>query len=292
MVSSYHATPKWKQFLLNWIGYLLLLPIRSLLFALKLTVAPVVFPTFYLLHRELVHYPSMRHLLQRVKEDGVEITGRTRPGRVTFDSSQETVQRLLQSLEASNKSEERVVDTSKTYCFEYEFCNGKEEVNRLLDKDYDDLSITQEVPLIVISFESNTDPVQSCLEYFLFENRPISLEIWTDQVYEHMRQATPPFVWRRFCLSMLTAAIAWNLASLLFFIIPVYVGYGYFKELGPNEQRREFWDYYQSVPWYASLFFIPVFWSDWCFKPHFWGRESVFVVQAVPESEVENRFRQ
>jgi len=183
----------------NWIFYFLRLVPMVLLASYKLVVGPLLYPSYYLLYRELIHLPQQRRRLQRVRKEGFHVDSATirysQSSRgvkaIGFHSSTASLPDPLQKLVADRNKRQTPPRGSTgendctTYFFEYEFCNDPIESRVLLDKHLDDLSIGDEFPIVVLPCLASSDPLIVVLLLLL----DFSLSRW-----RHGWSSTCPFV--------------------------------------------------------------------------------------------------
>ena len=132
--SERYPSPWIRFFWMDWIGYVLFLPVRMLLLLQKLLVKPILYPSFYLWYRNWIQTPHDRRLLRKVQEEeGVQATGKivqhppTRHSNyfLVLDSTPESVKDWIMTM-----SQERTypMDPQAIHVGEYEFCNSRQEV--------------------------------------------------------------------------------------------------------------------------------------------------------------------
>ena len=305
----------WTRKMLDWVWYWLIWPIRCGIAIVRLIIAPVLYPSLYLLYRELIYLPQQRRELRYIADRGRWTTGEIQ----LKDDMLRLVFEISDNNNNNNDGHHSSIVMVENRYYQYIFRNSRTEVQTLIGQEYDTVlqhHVGDQVTIIRIPFN-----LWRHNYYWLWiiatglqrqfqggDNAATAVaaatdnyEILTPRLLRAKQQVAPAFQILECGTSLLLALCWWNIACWTLVHVPMIAYHCYLTcrgnklTWGYNHNHLDdrtllsiVWWYYKSVPCRCSAYImggliVPCCFD--CFRPlSYW--DHFFLASVVPASTI------
>ena len=271
----------------NWVWYWLDLPMRCGIAIVRLIVAPVLYPSLYLLCRELICLPQERRDIRYIVDRGRRTTG-----EIKLCPQDDMLRIVFEISDNNNNNDGHSIVLAENRYYQCVFCNSRTEVQTLIGQEYDTVlqhHVGEQVDIIRIPFNVWRHEfylvwtiATGMQRQFQGGDAADGYEILTPRLLRARQQAAPDFQIREFGTSLLLALCWWNIAGWILVHVPM-IAYNYYLTGGYNLLEYKVsingqylndrtllfivWWNYKSAPLLSTAYIIGGLIVPSCFRP-------------------------
>jgi len=296
----------WTRKIFDWVWYWLTLPIRCGIAIVRLIIAPVLYPSLYLLYRELIYLPQQRRELRYIADQGRWTTGEIQLCSVHKD---DMLRIVFEISDNNNNNDDHSIAMAENRYYQYVFRNSRTEVQTLIGQEYDTVlqhHVGDQVNIIRIPFNLWrhhfywlwTIATGLQRQFRQGGDDANGYEILTPRLLRAKQQVAPAFQILECGTSLLLALCWWNIACWTLVHVPMIAYHCYLTcrgnklTWGYNHNHLDdrtllsiVWWYYKSVPWRCTAYILGGLIVLCGFRPLSRG-DHFFLAKDVPASTI------